>query len=99
MGPHRMSTLVDARSFAPEAREQSFCAVVQELFELDVHVEHDLPTGFYSRILRHDFGSIHISEIEGHAHCSQISPPEPLAAQHDTVIAWMALQGSGWLLQ
>src|SRR5699024_6211677 len=94
-----MSTLVDARSFAPEVREDSWRSRVHGLFALDGRRGDELPTGFYTRLLRHDFGSMHLSEIEGHAHCSHISPPKPAPARHDTVIAWIALQGSGWLLQ
>ncbi|HZP85380.1 MAG TPA: helix-turn-helix domain-containing protein [Burkholderiales bacterium] len=94
-----MPTLIDARSFAPESREESLRSALQELFELDIRIEHDLPAGLYTRILRHDFGTIHISEIEGHAHCSEVTPSAPTDPRHDTVNAWIALQGSGWLLQ
>jgi AraC-like DNA-binding protein len=93
-----MHTLIDVRDLAPGLREESWRTMLHDLFGLDVEVGHDLPTGFHNRLKGHEFGALMLTEIEGHAQYTKVVP-EPATAQRDGILAWVALQGSGTLLQ
>ncbi len=93
-----MHTLIDVRDLAPGLREESWRTMLHDLFGLDVEVGHDLPTGFHNRLKGHEFGALMLTEIEGHAQYTKVVP-EPAAARRDGILAWVALQGSGTLVQ